>query len=194
MDLAARRPAPIARITVAPPVTMSPPANTPFLVVRCVSELAWMYPRLSVPKPGVVLWTIGLALVPTAITATARGISNSDPATGTGRLRPDASGSPSSMRWQRTAASQPHQAEIRPGWSACETQSLPHAHASLPPPALASPLRCGGKAHRLCALPGAKLSEWHQAQCSRRRLRLHLFRAGRASARRKPGTYKLSSS
>ena len=33
IESAARRPAPIARITVAAPVTMSPPAQTPFFVV-----------------------------------------------------------------------------------------------------------------------------------------------------------------
>ena len=39
---AARRPAPIARITVAPPVTMSPPANTPGTLVACVAASATM--------------------------------------------------------------------------------------------------------------------------------------------------------
>ena len=34
MEAAALRPAPMARITVAPPVTMSPPAKTPRLLVR----------------------------------------------------------------------------------------------------------------------------------------------------------------
>ena len=37
MDSAALRPAPMARITVAPPVTISPPANTPRFEVRVVS-------------------------------------------------------------------------------------------------------------------------------------------------------------
>jgi hypothetical protein len=39
---AARRPAPIARITVAPPVTMSPPANTPGRLVAWVAVSATM--------------------------------------------------------------------------------------------------------------------------------------------------------
>jgi len=39
---AAFRPAPIARITVAPPVTMSPAAKTPCLLVFNVSGLVWM--------------------------------------------------------------------------------------------------------------------------------------------------------
>jgi len=40
IDWAARRPAPILRITVALPVTTSAPANTPSRVVRCVLSLA----------------------------------------------------------------------------------------------------------------------------------------------------------
>src|ERR1019366_10787765 len=42
IDLAALRPAPMARITVAPPVTISPPANTPVFEVASVSSLAAM--------------------------------------------------------------------------------------------------------------------------------------------------------
>ena len=42
IDLAARRPAPIARITVAPPVTMSPPAKMPLHEVLCVTSSATM--------------------------------------------------------------------------------------------------------------------------------------------------------
>ena len=42
MARAARRPAAIARITVAPPVTMSPPANTPGRLVDWVASSATM--------------------------------------------------------------------------------------------------------------------------------------------------------
>ena len=42
IDAAALRPAPMARMTVAPPVTMSPPAKTPFFEVRRVSGSAAM--------------------------------------------------------------------------------------------------------------------------------------------------------
>ena len=42
MDAAALRPAPMARITVAAPVTMSPPAKTPFFEVRRLSGSAAM--------------------------------------------------------------------------------------------------------------------------------------------------------
>ena len=56
MDFAARRPAPMARITVAPPVTMSPPAKTPGRFVACVDSglpsSAAMLPHLLRPRPG----------------------------------------------------------------------------------------------------------------------------------------------
>ena len=42
MPRAARRPAPMARITVAPPVTMSPPAKTPGRLVDWVASSAAM--------------------------------------------------------------------------------------------------------------------------------------------------------
>ena len=51
---AARLPAPIARITVAAPVTASPPANTPSLEVMPCSSSATMQPLRLVSRPGVV--------------------------------------------------------------------------------------------------------------------------------------------
>ena len=45
---------------------------------------------------------IGLALVPMAYTTMSASISNSLPGSGTGRRRPESSGSPSVMRTQRT--------------------------------------------------------------------------------------------
>lgn len=46
MAVAACFPAPIAKITVAAPVTASPPAYTPSLVVNPVSSSATMHLRL----------------------------------------------------------------------------------------------------------------------------------------------------
>src|SRR6516164_4170020 len=66
MALAARRPAPMARMTVAPPVTMSPPANTPGRFVHCVSPSAEILPHLLRPRPGVAWPMMGLGLVPSA--------------------------------------------------------------------------------------------------------------------------------
>ncbi len=59
MAAAALRPAPIARITVAAPVTASPPANTPLRVVAPHSS-ATRQPRRSVSRPLVVLAISGL--------------------------------------------------------------------------------------------------------------------------------------
>ena len=65
MALAALRPAPIASITVAAPVTASPPAKTPSRLVR-PSSSATMQPRRLVSKPLVVDFISGLGLVPRA--------------------------------------------------------------------------------------------------------------------------------
>ena len=50
---------------------------------------------------------IGFAFVPMAKTTLSVSISNSLPATGTGRRRPESSGSPSSIRMQRMARTLP---------------------------------------------------------------------------------------
>src|SRR5664279_2961168 len=102
IDLAALRPAPMARITVAPPVTMSPPAKTPgFEVAR--SSFAEIYPRLVTASPGVVDWINGFAEVPAAIIATWHGVTNSEPLIGIGLRRPESSDPPSSWRMHFTA-------------------------------------------------------------------------------------------
>src|SRR3989304_682699 len=56
--VAALRPAPIARITVAAPVTMSPPAYTPSRLVAHVSGSATMQPWASISSPWGV-WGVG---------------------------------------------------------------------------------------------------------------------------------------
>ncbi len=78
---------------------MSPPAKTPFLLVLPVSWSARMFPHLFVSSPGVVAGTRGLAPLPIDMTTVSTARRNSEPLTGTGRLRPDASGSPSSIFW-----------------------------------------------------------------------------------------------
>src|SRR5690606_10410625 len=70
--VAARRPAPIAKMTVAPPVTMSPPANTPVRLVRPVASSTTIVPLSDVVSPGVRA-RVGLGAFPTAITATSTG-------------------------------------------------------------------------------------------------------------------------
>ena len=55
MAVAALRPAPMARMTVAAPVTMSPPANTPSRLVAPVGVSATMQPWLLTSRPLVRL-------------------------------------------------------------------------------------------------------------------------------------------
>ena len=65
------------------------------MVASSTTMLPW---RLS-SRPGVDFVARGLGPWPIAITIVSIGISYSDPSIGTGRRRPEASGSPSSMRW-----------------------------------------------------------------------------------------------
>lgn len=97
IDFAAVFPAPIARITVAAPVTASPPAYTPSLDVRPVSSSTIIPPHFCVSSPFVVDLMSGFGDVPIDIITASTGISNSEPAFSTGLLLPDASGSPSSI-------------------------------------------------------------------------------------------------
>ena len=66
MLFAATLPAPIARITVAAPETISPPANTPGRDVACLSS-ATMLPLLFVSRLSVVEVISLFASVPKAI-------------------------------------------------------------------------------------------------------------------------------
>ena len=97
MALAARLPSPMARMTVAAPRTMSPPAKTPGKLVMPFSS-ATMLPYLFSFSSGQVAVSSGLARVPMATTTMSQARTNSDPATGSGRARPDASGAPSFIR------------------------------------------------------------------------------------------------
>ena len=64
MAFAAALPAPMALMTVAAPVTASPPAYTPSRLVLPSSPSVTMQPCLLVSKPGVVERISGLGLVP----------------------------------------------------------------------------------------------------------------------------------
>ena len=82
---------------MAPPVTMSPPANTPGRFVDCV-ESSWpssaaMLPHLFRARPGVDFVTIGFAFVPRATMTVSQSRSLNFPV-GTGLRRPFSSGSP----------------------------------------------------------------------------------------------------
>jgi len=66
-----------------------------------------MVPHLPTFKPGVVWGMSGLGLWPMAQTTRSTSVVNSEPGTGTGRRRPEASGSPSSMRRHSMARTRP---------------------------------------------------------------------------------------
>ena len=79
MAAAALRPAPIARMTVAAPVTMSPPAKTPGFDVAPVSSSAAMLPRFVSASPGVVCAMMGFGPVPMATMTVSTARENSEP-------------------------------------------------------------------------------------------------------------------
>jgi hypothetical protein len=68
------RPAPIAPITVAVPVTTSPPAHTRSFDLRLVSSSATMLPFLPIDSPGVVVGMSGFGLLPIAVHAFLLGV------------------------------------------------------------------------------------------------------------------------
>ena len=96
----------MARITVAAPVTASPPANTPGRVVAPFSS-ATRQPLRVISSPLVVLEIMGLGDVPSAMITVSVSISNSLPGIGTGLRRPLSSGSPSSILMHFRAFTQP---------------------------------------------------------------------------------------
>ena len=80
-------------MTVALPVTISPPANTSSKLV-CPFSSASIYPHLFNLSSGIDFVRIGFALVPIAIIVVSVSIKNSEFSIGIGLLRPDSSGSP----------------------------------------------------------------------------------------------------
>src|SRR3990170_269055 len=107
IESAAFLPSPIASMTVAPPLTMSPPEKTPFLLVLPVSWSTVMLPHLFTLISGVVWGMSGFAPLPMATMATSHSMVNSEPFISTGLLLPDSSGEPSSILTHSTALSLP---------------------------------------------------------------------------------------
>ena len=97
IPLAAAFPAPIARITVAAPVTASPPAYTPSLDVAPVSSVATIHFLRLISSPAVVEEISGFGDVPSDMITVSHSISYYEPGISRGLLRPDSSGSPSSI-------------------------------------------------------------------------------------------------
>ncbi len=93
---AAFRPSPMARITVAPPRTMSPPAKMVGMD-DCMLSLTAIVPFRPNSNPLMELGTIGLGDTPTLTMARSMSMVSVAPGMGTGLRRPLASGSPSSI-------------------------------------------------------------------------------------------------
>ena len=135
-------PAPIARMTVALPVTASPPAKTPSRAVTPPSS-ASMPPFFVKVRPWVVLRIRGLGLVPMAMTTVSTSKIQLLPSTGTGFLLPFSSGSPSSWRTSSMPVTWPSsppwmatgllsRLNSMPSASACSTSSLRAGSSSRP--------------------------------------------------------------
>lgn len=105
MFLAARRPSPIARITVAPPLTISPPAYSSGRLLCICSFTTMVFFRPS-SKPGIDLGTSGLGDTPTATITWSHSIVSVSPVA-IGLLLPLASGSPSFMISSTAAFTRP---------------------------------------------------------------------------------------
>ncbi|MNY53055.1 hypothetical protein D3C86_1887810 [compost metagenome] len=115
MAAAAFLPAPMARITVAAPVTTSPPAYTRGLLVSMVASSTIMPPQRWVERPGVVERISGLGLWPMAIMTVSSSMAKTLSAFSTGLRRPLASGSPSSISTHSMPVTQPFSPVIRTG-------------------------------------------------------------------------------
>ena len=135
-------PAPIARMTVAEPVTASPPANTPSRAVRPPSS-ASMPPFLVTVRPLVVERISGLGLVPIAMMTVSTSRTQLEPSMGTGRRRPYSSGSPSSCLTSSMPLTWPFSSPMMatgllsrlnsmPSASACSTSSFLAGSSSRP--------------------------------------------------------------
>ena len=131
---AAVLPAPIARITVAAPVTASPPAYTPSRDVRPCSSVI-MPPHFCVSRPFVVALISGFGDVPIEITTASTSSTNSLPGLTTGLHLPLSSGSPSSISTHfipvtnsfsspRISTGLLRSLKIMPSSLACSTSSL----------------------------------------------------------------------
>ena len=110
MARAAFLPAAMASMAVAAPVTMSPPAKTPGTLVVMASGSTSTVPHRVVFSSVLRVEPSRKSFSgcwPMAGKTQSASMSNSEPVTGTGRRRPLASGSPSSIRMQVTRCTRP---------------------------------------------------------------------------------------
>ena len=92
----------IAWMTVWAPSTASPPANTFGWSVCSIRSATAIVRHLVRSTPWSSLVPSSLGYCPIALMTWSHSTVNSEPSTGTGRRRPESSGSPSSMRTHST--------------------------------------------------------------------------------------------
>ena len=107
MASAALRPSPMARMTVAPPRTISPPAYTSGREERISSSPTMIVPFDEISRPPNALGINGLGDTPTLTITSSTSIVSTAPSIATGRRRPEASGSPSSIFCRRICLTRP---------------------------------------------------------------------------------------
>ena len=120
-------------MTVAEPVTASPPAKTPSIEVARSSSVS-IVPFFVLLSSGQLSASKGPGTVPKATITSSQGYMNSLPSTGTGLRRPEASGSPSSILMHSAPLTAPFSPRKRtgltrktsftPSSSACSISSL----------------------------------------------------------------------
>ena len=115
MANAAARPWAMASMATAGPVVASPPAKTPGIEVAKDALSTTIAFWRVVERPLSLSMRPRSMSCPMAEMAKSHGRSYSEPLTGTGLLRPLASGSPSSMRMHRSASSLPSFATMETG-------------------------------------------------------------------------------
>ena len=131
----------MAKITVAAPVTASPPAKTPSLVVAPLSS-AIKQPLRFVSNPSVVERIKGFGEVPIAMIIQSTSKTKLLSFISTGRLRPLSSGSPNSIDTHSIPLTQPFSSpstrtglvnnlKIIPSSCACSTSSLRAGNSSM---------------------------------------------------------------
>ncbi len=107
IDRAPRLPSATASISIPGPRWASPPAKMPGRFVARVRGSTTKAPCAFTANACVASRKELSGACATAAIIVSASITNSEPATGIGRRLPLASGSPSSMRWQRMAATPP---------------------------------------------------------------------------------------
>ena len=132
MATAARRALPTASTTVRAPDTQSPAENTPSMLVIMVAVSTAIVCHFDAEMCSFRL--VRSTSWPIASTMVSAGVKYSEPAMGSGRRRPLASGSPSRMRWLTMPTARP---------ASMRTSTGALSRSSLTPSTSASWISCG---------------------------------------------------